>query len=376
MRDTGRSAKEATLLAIDELNREGGVLGRRVQPIVADGQSVPEVFKTEAEKLLSGGEVSAIIGCWTSASRRTVRPIIEKYQSLLLYPVQYEGLEQSPNIIYLGAAPNQQILPSIRVALDILHRKRFFLLGTDSIYPKAVFAMTKDLVATEPHAAIVGEKYLAPGDLDVSAAIEEIRKSKADIIVDILNGDTELSFPRKLREAGISSAQAPILFFDIPEYELRGRNGKWVVGDYVACNYFESVERDENKAFMQKFRERFGENQAISDTMENCYVGVQLWAKAVQKAGTPDPLPVRDALRGMKLEAPAGTIQVDPRTQHTYNVVRLALILPGGKLKIVFSTEQAEPPEPYPPSRSPERWEKFLEDLYKGWGGHWEAPQR
>ncbi len=376
LRDTGRSAVEATRLAIDELNEQGGVLGRRVQAIVEDGQSDPEVFKTKAEKLLGVDEVSAIIGCWTSASRRAVRPVVESHDSLLLYPVQYEGLEQSPNIVYLGAAPNQQILPSIRAAMGMLDRKRFYLLGTDSVYPRAVGAMMRDVVEGSPPAAVVGETYLPPGDLDVSEAIEKIRASKADMVVDTLNGDTELSFPRKLREAGLTAARVPILFFDIPEYELRGRNGKWVVGDCVACNYFESVEGAENKSFLAKFRERYGEDRAISDTMENSYVGVQLWARGVQKAGSPDPRQVREALKGMKLEAPAGLIRIDPRTQHTYNTVRLARIKEGGKVEIFFRTEEAEPPEPYPPSRTRERWEKFLDDLYKGWGGHWEAPQR
>jgi urea transport system substrate-binding protein len=374
MRDTGKSATEATLLAIDELNEQGGVLGRRVQAIVADGKSDPEMFKAQAEKLLVSDEVGAILGCWTSASRRTVRPIVEKYNSLLLYPVQYEGLEQSPNIVYLGAAPNQQILPSVGAALR-MGRRRFFLLGTETVYHKAVNAMIGDLVKTEPGASVVGEKYLAPGDLDVTEAIAAIRQSKADFVVDTLNGDTELSFPRKLRKAGIEAADTPILFFDIPEYELRGRNGKWVEGDYVACNYFESVERAENAAFLRKFRERYGEDRAISDTMENCYVGVQLWAQAVKKAGDPDPLRVLEALRGMTLEAPAGTIRIDPRTQHTDNIVRLAHILPGGKLEIVFDTKQAEPPEPYPPSRTRAQWEKFLGDLYRGWNCHWEAAQ-
>jgi urea transport system substrate-binding protein len=376
LRDSGRAAIEAALLAIDELNDKGGLLGRRVQSVVADGESDPEIFAVQAEKLLSREDVCAILGCWTSAARRAVVPVIKKHDSLLLYPVQYEGLEESPYVFYLGAAPNQQILPAIRTAVGVLRRRRLFLIGTDSVYPHAVNAMIRDVVAEEPAARVVGEVYLPPGSLDATKAIEEIKKSKADFIVDTLNGDTELSFPRALRKAGIFADQAPVLFFDIPEYELRGRNGSSVVGDYVACNYFESVNRAENREFVEKFRNRFGLDRAISDAMENCYVGVQLWARAVQKAGTTDPPQVRKALRGLEIEAPAGTIRIDPNNQHTYNIVRMAHILPGGKLDIVASTEQARPPVPYPPSRTRAAWDKFLEDLYKGWGGHWEAPSR
>ncbi len=374
LRDSGRAAIEAALLAIDELNDKGGVLGRRVQSVVADGESDPDVFAVQAEKLLSREDVRAILGCWTSAARRAVVPVIQKHDSLLLYPVQYEGLEQSPVVFYLGAAPNQQILPAIRTALTTLKRRRLFLVGTDSVYPHAVNAMIRDVVAEEPAARVVGEMYLPPSSLDPQKAIAEIKKSNPDFIVDTLNGDTELSFPRALRKAGIFADQAPILFFDIPEYELRGRNGSSVVGDYVACNYFESVDRPENRAFVEKFRARYGLDRAISDSMENCYVGVQLWAKAVQKAGTPDPPLVRRALRGLEIEAPAGAIRIDPQTQHTYNVVRMAHILRGGRLEIIASTEQARPPVPYPPSRTPAEWDRFLEGLYKGWGGHCEAP--
>jgi urea transport system substrate-binding protein len=221
---------------------------------------------------------------------------------------------------------------------------------------------------------VVGEAYLPPGSLDTAEAIKKIRDGKADFIVDTLNGDTELTFPRELRRAGVTADEAPILFFDIPEYELRGRNGRAVVGDYVACNYFESVKRTENREFVEKFRARYGLDRSISDTMENCYVGVQLWAKAVRKAGTPDPPKVRQALRGLGMEAPAGAIRIDPETQHTYNIVRLVRILPGGKLEVITSTDEAQRPVPYPPSRSRAAWDKLLEDLYKGWGGHWEAP--
>jgi urea transport system substrate-binding protein len=375
LRDNGRSAIDATLLAIDELNEQGGVLDRRIQAVVADGKSDPEVFRAQAEKLIAHDDVIALVGCWTSACRRSVRPIVEEYHSLLLYPVQYEGLEQSPNIVYLGASPNQQILPTIRTAMGMLGRRRIYLLGTDSVYPRATNAMIRDVVETVRQARVVGEKYLAPGDLDVARAIEEIRESKADLVVDSLNGDTELSFPRKLRQAGIEAADTPILFFNIPEYELRGRNGKWVVGDYVACNYFESLDGAENAAFLRKFRERYGEDRVISDTMENCYVGVQLWARAVRKAGDPDPQRVREALKGMTMEAPAGTIRIDPRNQHTDNVMRLAHILPDGKVQFVLSPAPAQPPEPYPPSRTRAQWDRFLDNLYKGWGGHWEAAQ-
>jgi urea transport system substrate-binding protein len=376
LKDNGSSTNDAALLAIAELNDKGGVLGRRLEPVVADGASDEAEHAAQAERLITQEHVSVIVGCWTSAARKAVKPVVERHDHLLLYPVQYEGLEQSPNIFYLGATPNQEILPALRFATGMLRRRRVFLVGTDTVYTHAVNAVLRDALRDDREVAIVGEQYYPLGVTDYAAVVAAIRDNRADLIVSNLNADPERKFPRTLRAATFRGERPPVLSFDVPESELRGLNARLVVGDYIACNYLESVQTPENEAFVRKFRERYGPQRSLSDPMENAYVGVHLWARAVEAAGSPEPARVRPALEGLTLDAPAGSIKIDPVTHHTWNVVRVARILPEGRLRIVFSTEQALPPEPFPPTRTREQWEQFLDGLYRGWGNRWEAPAR
>jgi urea transport system substrate-binding protein len=374
-RDNGKAAAEAAQLAVDDLNAQGGVLGRPVKAVLADGSSDPAEFNVQAEKLITKEEVCAVVGCWTSASRRTVVPLFEKHNHLLLYPVQYEGLEDSPAVFYLGAAPNQQVLPAVHYAVRMLRRRRFFLVGVDTVYSRAVIAIIKDALNAEPEKPqVVGENYLAPSVLDISGIVAAVVEHQPDFIINMLNIDTDMALVEQLRVKGIDSVRTPTLSFDIPESELMGLGARRRVGDYVACNYFQSIKNPVNEAFVKGFKERYGEFRSLSDPMENTYVGVQLWARAVEAAGDTSPPKVRKALEGLAIDAPAGFIRIDPATHNTWNVVRLARIQEGGKTKVVFSTEDALAPEPFPASRTRAQWEKFLQDLYQSWDGHWEAP--
>jgi urea transport system substrate-binding protein len=366
------SVRDATLLAIEEINTAGGVLGRRIEPVVADGRSDWSVFAREAEHLLVADRVSVVFGCWTSASRKTVKPVFERLNGLLFYPVQYEGLEQSPNIIYTGAAPNQQIIPAVKWSFDHLGT-RFFLVGSDYIFPRTANAIIKDQAAALG-GEIVGEEYLRLGDLAVDDIIQKIERARPTVILNTINGDSNVAFFAALRRAGITPARIPTLSFSIAENELQHMDAKTMAGDYAAWNYFQSVQSQENLRFVAAFRARFGAERVTDDPMEAAYAGVHLWASAVAAAGTTDVDAVREALKRQSMAAPEGIVSIDPETLHTWKTVRVGKIQPDGQFEIVWSSQGPIRPLPYPAFRSKPEWSAFLNTLQNGWDGAWAHP--
>jgi urea transport system substrate-binding protein len=366
------SVRDATLLAIEEINAGGGVLGRRIEPVIADGKSDWPTFAREAERLINQEHVAVVFGCWTSASRKTVRPVFEKYDSLLFYPVQYEGLEQSPNIIYTGAAPNQQIIPAVKWSFDHLG-KRFFLVGSDYVFPRTANAIIKAQV-TALGGEIAGEEYLHLGSRDVAAVVQKIAAARPDVILNTINGDSNVAFFEALRRAGITPAQIPTLSFSLAEDELRRMDAHAMAGDYAAWNYFQSVDSPENRHFVQAFRARYGQDRVTDDPMEAAYFGVHLWARAVAAAGTTDVKEVRKALCNLSLAAPEGIVTIDGDTQHTWKTVRVGKIRADGQFEIVWSSQNPVRPIPYPSFRTRAEWKSFLTGLQTGWGGAWASP--
>jgi urea transport system substrate-binding protein len=365
---------DATLFAIEEVNEAGGLLGRRIQPIIEDGESDPATFAGRAEKLIAQDEVITLFGCWTSASRKAVKPVVEKYNSLLLYPVQNEGLEQSPNIIYLGAAPNQQIIPAVRWCVSFLNKRRLFLVGSDYIFPRAANAIIRDQ-AKALDAEIVGEEYLALGSVQTEEIVDKIRRSKADIILNTINGDTNIAFFRSLRAAGILPSQIPTMSFSIGESALGSLRPQDLAGDYAAWNYFERTNRSQNELFVSRFRGRLGSHRVISDPMEAAYVGVRLWAQAVKAAGSLDVGSIRQAILGQSFDAPEGPIRIDPATGRTTKFIRIGKMTMAGQYDIIYSSDVAIDPVPYPETRSKAEWEAFLTNLQLSWGGEWANPK-
>lgn len=369
-----RPVIDAVQFAVDELNSAGGVLGRPVEAIVADGQSDEAVFVVAAEKLIVEKKVCALFGCWTSASRKAVVPIIEKHGQALFYPVQYEGLEQSPHLVYGGPVPNQQILPALRWLVGFENRKRWFYVGSDYVFPVAA----AEIVRAEAHArscTIVGEGYLLlGGGGDAAALVQKIVAAKPDLIINAINGDSNLAFFRALRRAGLAAKDAPALSVSISEDELQSLGPKVVAGDYVASNYFQTSDSPANRAFMERWRARFGAESIVSAAMQTARNNVHLWAKAVAAAQKEEPKAVLAAVKGLQFEAPQGLIQIDPATQHTIQIARVGKLDEQGKLVEVFVTPQAIPPEPFPPPKSPDQWRAFLDSLHQRWGGRWSNP--
>jgi urea transport system substrate-binding protein len=365
---------DALLLAIEEVNQQGGVLGRPVEPVIADGQSDELVFTRQAEQLITRDKVATIFGCWTSASRKAVKPIVEKHDHLLYYPVQYEGLEQSPNIIYGGPVPNQQILPALKWMAGFENRKRWFLVGSDYVFPRAANSIIRDQVKSIG-SEIVGEEYILLGSGEVGDVIKKIAEAKPDLIINTINGDTNLAFFRALRRAGITSERVPTLSFSVSEQELTGLAPSQIAGDYAAWGYFESIDLAQNRAFLQRFRAKYGADRIVSDPMQAAYMGVFLWSQAVLAAGTDDVRKIRAAFQGQRLETARGPVEVDPTNLHTLQTARVGRINKDGRFEDVYVSPKPVRPEPFPPSRTRAAWEEFLNDLHQQWGGRWANPK-
>ena len=362
---------DATLLAIERLNAAGGLLGRQLEPIVRDGQSDPQVFAREAERLITEDGVAVIFGGWTSASRKQMLPVVERHGHLLFYPLQYEGLEQSPHIVYTGATPNQQIIPGVKWAADTLGR-RFFLVGSDYVFPRTAHAIIGDLLDLLD-AEVVGDEYLLLGSTEVAPVIEQIRRANPNVIVNTINGDTNTAFFEALQAAGLPR-RVPVLSFSIGEAELQRMNPAAVEGHYAAWNYFQSLDIPENREFVAAVQARFGADHVVTDPMEAAYVGVQLWAMAVTDGGSAQVEAVRAALRDQSYPAPEGVVYLDPETQHTWKRVRIGQARADGQFDIVWDAGTTVRPMPFPIFRSRVGWETFLRDLQAGWDGAWANP--
>ena len=367
-----RSMIDAELLAIEEINRQGGLLGRPVKAVVADGESKWPTFAQRAEELIREHRVNVIFGCWTSASRKSVLPVVEAHDHLLVYPMAYEGLEQSPNIIYTGAAPNQQITPAVQWCHDTLRARRFFLVGSDYIWPHCVNAIITDQLKGLD-AELVGESYLDFGSTDVDELVARIAAAKPDVILSTVVGDSAIPFARAVRAAGMMPETTPIVTFAVGENELRQQAAD-MAGNYASWNYFQSIDRSENLAFVRAFKARYGVDRTTSDTVVAAYDSVMLWAQAVREAETADVRPVRNAMRHQSMNAPEGIIAVDPETQHTWRPVFIGQIRSDGQFDIRWQSRTAVRPVPFPISRSRPEWEAFVSDLQRSWGGQWGKP--
>ncbi len=363
---------DATLLAIDQINAAGGLLGKKIEPIVVDGKSDWPTFATEAERLITQEKVAVIFGCWTSASRKTVKPIIEKHNHLLFYPVQYEGLEESPNIIYTGATTNQQVIPGLVWCFQNLGTS-FFLVGSDYVFPRTANEIIKEVVKSLG-GKIVGEEYILLGSKDVDHIIKKIQQTKPDVIINTINGDSNIPFFKELRRAGITPERIPTMSFSIAESELQSFDINNMIGDYTTWNYFQSIDRPSNQVFIEQFKKQYGTDRVISDPMEAAFFGVHLWAQTVKEIGTINTQKVRTNLKNQAYNAPEGVVSIEPSNQHTWKRVRVGKIQSNGQFNIIWDSQKAIRPIAYPLMyRSKKAWDQFLMNLYTKWQNKWAA---
>lgn len=369
-----RPLVDAARLAVEEINAGGGVLGRPLEMVVADGRSTPGTFATEAARLVDAERVTALFGGWTSASRKAMAPIVEQRDHLLFYPLQYEGLEQSPNIVYLGAAPNQQILPALRWSLANLGQ-RFFLVGSDYLFPRAANAIVRAQLERWP-AEIVGEEYVPLGARGFAPLVARIAAAQPVVVLNTLNGDSNVAFFEAMRAAGLTAAEAPTMSFSIAEGELAQLPADTIAGHYAAWNYFQSLPSLANQRFVTRFRARFGAERVTSDPIESAYNAVHLYAAAVAAAGDTTPSVVRRFLKERSFAAPGGILFLDGRTQHAWKTIRIGRVRTDGQFDIVWTSGYPIAPQPFPPLRSQQEWTAMVDRLKAGWGGRWENPGR
>lgn len=339
------SVRDAEKLAIKEINAKGGVLGKKIKAVEEDGASDPATFATKAEKLLVDDEVATVFGCWTSSSRKAVKQIFEDYNNLLWYPVQYEGMESSSNIMYMGAAPNQQIVPAIEYLAEQGYKK-FFLLGSDYVFPRTANmianAQIKDLGLQ-----VVGEEYAAMDQTEFSAIIAKIEDAKPDVIINTLNGTGNVSFFKQLNEKNITSDDIMTMSFSIAEEEVKTIGADILKGNLVSWNYYQTVENEQNDSFVAAYKKEYGEDRVTSDPAEAAYDAVYLWAAACEKAGSFDVDEVKKAADGLSFDAPEGKVTIDGDNQHLYKKVLVGEIREDGLIYEINATDEAVKPDPY-----------------------------
>jgi urea transport system substrate-binding protein len=340
------AVKDATIMAIEEINAKGGVLGKKIVPVIEDGASDWPTFAEKAKKLILKDKVSVVFGCWTSASRKAVLPVFEKNDHLLFYPVQYEGLEASKNIVYTGAAPNQQIMPAVTWLIKGGHKK-FFLLGSDYVFPRTANLIIKAQLKAEG-ATMAGEEYTPLGHTEYSTVINKIKAAKPDVIFNTLNGDSNVAFFKQLRNAGITAADMPVMSVSIAEDEIRGIGADNLVGHLAAWNYFQSMKTPENDVFVKSYKTRYGKDRVTDDPIEAGYFGVYLWAEAVKKAGSADLKKVRESIKGISYKAPEGLVTVSSINNHTSKIVLMGKVKSDGQFDIVWSSGKPVAPDPFP----------------------------
>ncbi len=380
-----QSIKDVMMMGVEEINAAGGVLGRKLEPVVEDPASNWDLFAEKAKKLLLQDKVPVVFGCWTSVSRKSVLPVFEKNNGLLFYPVQYEGEECSRNVIYTGAAVNQQATPAVEYFLSKEggEKKKFYLLGTDYVYPRTTNKILRAmLLAKGISPKDIMEEYTPFHHQDYQTIVAKIKRFCAggkSAVINTVNGDSNVPLFKELANSGITSDECPVMSFSVAEDELRGMDTKNLVGHLAAWNYFQSVDTPENKEFVKRFKEFAkknklpgGSSRVTDDPILWGYVGLYTWKAAVEKAGTTDVEAVLRALPGLEIPTPAGKILVDRKNHHTAKPVYIARILANGQFEIIWKSKGLVTPEPWSEYTYPERscdWSKGGKGSYDVMGG-------
>lgn len=359
---------DAIQLAIEETNAAGGIHGHRIEAVVADCRSDEAHCAREAERLILEERVEVLFGCWTTACRHLVKPVVERHDHLLFYALRYEGMEQSPNIIYGGAVPNQLVMPAVYWALENLgdrkhpgtRGKRVYLAGSDNIFSRVVNILIKDLLAANG-AIVSGEHYLLSGSQDVDSLVADIAEQQPDLILSTIAEADNASFFQTLHRKGVTAESIPVLSFSVTEIVLSARDKMPMTGHYAARTYFQSIPSPENQAFIQRFRERYGENAVIDSPTENSYVNVYMWIQAASEAGSGNLAKVRRLILRQSLPAAEGIVALDPVTRHEWKMARVGKVREDGQFDIVWNSTRPLEPSPFPSYRSHEEWNAVLE---------------
>ncbi|ACR02514.1 MULTISPECIES: urea ABC transporter substrate-binding protein [Thauera] len=356
--------KNVALMTIEEINAGGGVLGRKLEPVVVDPASNWPLFAERARQLLAQDKVAAVFGCWTSVSRKSVLPVFKELNGLLFYPVQYEGEELEKNVFYTGAAPNQQAIPAVEYLMSEEGggAKRFVLLGTDYVYPRTTNKILRAFLKSKGVSdADILEDYTPFGHADYQTIIARIKQfaseGKKTAVVSTINGDSNVPFYKELGNAGLKATDVPVVAFSVGEEELRGVDTKPLLGHLAAWNYFMSVDNPQNKAFIDKYRAWAKKNGVpnadtvvTNDPMEATYVGLHMWKQAVEKAASTDVDKVIAAMGGQSFKAPSGfTLTMDATNHHLHKPVLIGEVRADGQFDVVWQTKGPIRAQPWSP---------------------------
>jgi urea transport system substrate-binding protein len=350
-------------MAIEEINAKGGVLGKKLEPVVIDPASNWPLFAEKARQLLAQDKVAVVFGCWTSVSRKSVLPVFKELNGLLFYPVQYEGEELEKNVFYTGAAPNQQAIPAVEYLMSKEGggAKRFVLLGTDYVYPRTTNKILRAFLKSKGvKESDIDEKYTPFGHSDYQTIVADIKKFAAGgktAVISTINGDSNVPFYKELGNAGLKATDVPVVAFSVGEEELRGVDTKPLVGHLAAWNYFQSIKAPENAAFVKKWKEYAkkaklanADKAVTNDPMEATYVGINMWKQAVEKAKTTDVDKVIEAVAGQTFKAPSGfTLTMDKTNHHLHKPVYIGEIKADGQFNIVWKTKGPIRAQPWSP---------------------------
>jgi urea transport system substrate-binding protein len=356
------SLKDVALMAFEEINAKGGVLGRKLEPVVVDPASNWPLFAEKARQLLTQDKVAATFGCWTSVSRKSVLPVFEELNGLLFYPVQYEGEEMSKNVFYTGAAPNQQAIPATEYLMskDGGGAKRFYLLGTDYVYPRTTNKILRAFLKSKGvKDSDIEEVYTPFGHSDYQTIVANIKKFATGgktCVISTVNGDSNVPFYKELGNAGLKATDVPVVAFSVGEEELRGVDTKPLVGHLAAWNYFMSIKSPENDAFKKKWADYVkakslpgGDKRVTNDPMEATYVGIMMWKAAVEKAKTTEVNAVRKAMWGQKFKAPCGFELTMGDNHHLFKPVLIGEVKADGQFNVVWKTKGPIRAQPWSP---------------------------
>ncbi len=358
--------KDTVLMMVEEQNKKGGLLGKKLEAVVVDPASNWPLFAEKTRELLTKEKVDVIFGCWTSVSRKSVLPVIEELNGLLFYPVQYEGEESSKNVFYTGAAPNQQAIPAVDYLMNDLGVKRWVLAGTDYVYPRT----TNKILEAYLKAKGVADKdiminYTPFGHSDWQSIVSDVKKfgsaGKKTAVVSTINGDANVPFYKELGNQGISAEDIPVVAFSVGEEELSGIDTKPLVGHLAAWNYFQSVEADDNDAFIKQWKKFAGKDRVTNDPMEATYIGFNMWVKAVEKAKSTDVNKVEQAMIGIETPNLTGGMAKMHKNHHLSKPVLIGEIQDDGQFEVVWETEGLVPGD---------AWSDFLpgsKDIIADW---------
>jgi urea transport system substrate-binding protein len=341
--------KDTVLMMVDDLNKKGGLLGKKVEAVVVDPASNWPLFAEKARELISKDKVDVVFGCWTSVSRKSVLPVFEELNGLLFYPVQYEGEESSNNVFYTGAAPNQQAIPAVEYLMSKEggEVKRWVLAGTDYVYPRTTNKILEAFLKSKGVAQDdIMINYTPFGHSDWQTIVADIKKfgsaGKKTAVVSTINGDANVPFYKELANQGVKASDIPVVAFSVGEEELAGIDTKNLVGHLAAWNYFESVKNPTNTAFIKEWHSYIKNDKRVTnDPMEATYIGFKMWTQAVAQAGTTNVDAVRQAMYGQKVKAPSGFTAIMNTNHHLSKPVYIGEIQPDGQFQIVWQTKSA-----------------------------------